>query len=113
MLKSLDMTKLGRTDFIPHAIIRKPISYFENKGFSFVRDADNLDVYEGAAFLLDGLLFALKHYPGYPENTTTVYLTRDLGEDVPKITASIRAILRALDLSPDALAWERRDNPDY
>lgn len=111
MLRALNFIEFEKTDFIPHAIIRKPVSFFENQGYRFVHDADALDKYEGAAFALDGLLFALMHHQGYPENTTTVYLTREFGEDLSKITSSIRDILAALDLSPDSLEWERKNEP--
>lgn len=112
MLKTLNFAEVGKTDLIPQAIIQKPISYFERQGIRFVHDYDNLDAFEGAAFLLDGLRFALMHHKGYPDNTTTVYLSRDFGEDVSKITASIRDILNALHLSTEELVWERKNAPD-
>jgi hypothetical protein len=112
MLKALNFSEFGKSDLIPQAIIRKPISYFENQGFGFVRDNDALDVFDGAAFLLDGLSFALIHHRGYPDDETAVCLTRDFGHDIEKITASIRRILAALNLSSESLVWERKNDPD-
>jgi len=112
MLKPLNFVELNKIDLIPQAIIGQPVSYFEKQGIGFVHDSDALDVFEGAAFLLDGLRFALTHHQGYPANTTTVCLPRDFGEDVEKITASIRVILSALHLSSESLVWERKDNPE-
>ncbi|HKV56238.1 MAG TPA: hypothetical protein VJN94_16515 [Candidatus Binataceae bacterium] len=112
MLTPLDFRELGKSDLIPHAVIRKPVSYFAKQGARLVHDSDALDSFEGAAFALDGTLFALMSRPGYPPDTTTVYLTRDFGENVEKITALIRSILKALELAPDALVWERQQDPD-
>jgi hypothetical protein len=75
-------------------------------------DNDALDFFEGAAFLLDDVRFALMHHRGNPEDETTVYLTRDLGHDVEKITKSIRRILAALELPSESLVWERQNDPD-
>jgi hypothetical protein len=112
MLKAVDYREFSKTDMIPHAIIGKPVSYFEKQGIHFVHDHDALDVFEGAGFFLDGLKFALRHYRGYPADTTTVYLPRSFGFDVDKITITVRHILAALDLSLDTLRWERKDNPE-
>ncbi|MBF6560208.1 MAG: hypothetical protein IVW56_07965 [Candidatus Binataceae bacterium] len=112
MLKFLKFAELNQIDLIPQAVIKKPISFFEKQGIGFVHDNDTLDVFDGAAFLLDDLRFALMHHAGYPADTTTVYLPRDFGEDVEKITASIRVILSALQLSAESLVWERKDTPE-
>ena len=113
MLKSLKFSELGKGGLIPQAIIRKPISYFAKQGFDLVHDNDALDVFEGSAFLLDGSLrFALMHHRGEPDNETTVYLTRDFGDDMSKITSSIRRILIALELPSRSLVWERQNDPD-
>jgi len=112
MLKPLNFVEFNKVDLIPQAIIRKPVSHFKREGISFVRDHDALDAFEGAAFLLDGMPFALMHHRGYPNDTTTVCFPRAFGEDIEKITASIRTILSALNLSSDSLVWERKDNPD-
>jgi hypothetical protein len=113
MLRPLKFDELGKSDLIPQAIIRKPISYFAEQGFELVRDNDALDSFEGTAFSLDGgLRFALMHHRGNPADETTVYLTRDFGHDISKITASIRRILAALELPSESLVWERRNDPD-
>jgi hypothetical protein len=113
MLRPLNFGEFGKSDLIPQAIIGKPISYFANQGFQVVHDNDALDVFEGVALLLDGLPFALIHHRGNPYNETTVYLTRDFGHDVDRITTSIRHILEALNLPFESLIWERKNNPDF
>ncbi|MGA2409261.1 MAG: hypothetical protein ABSG46_02590 [Candidatus Binataceae bacterium] len=113
MLKTLEFRELGKTDLIPQAIIRKPITYFERQAGTLVRDCDALDFFEGAAFALeDGLPFALIHHRGNPADETTLYLTRDCGRDTGGITNSIRRILRALQLTDDSLVWERQNGPE-
>jgi hypothetical protein len=112
VLKPLDIRELGKKDLIPQAIIRKPVAYFEGQGFGFVHDYDALDFFQGAAFLLDDLPFALIHHRGCPDNETTIYLTRDFSEDVGTITDSIRHILAALRLPSNSLVWERKDDPE-
>jgi hypothetical protein len=114
MLRTLNLRELGRSDLLPQAIIRKPVAYFESRGYRFERDSDALDEFQGAAFALDdGLRFALIHHQGHPADETTIYLTRGDGNgDVTKITSLVRAVLEALNLPPEALVWERKDNPN-
>lgn len=112
MLKAISLSQLGKIDLIPQAILRKPVSYFEKKGIHFVKGEDELDTYEGAAFVLDNnVRFALKHHPGYPEDTTTIYLAKSI-QDIRQITALIQKIIEALQLSRDAIEWQRSDNPE-
>ena len=113
MLTPLKFSELGKSDLIPQAIIRKPISYFEKEGRGyFVHDHDALDVFDGVAFLLDGLPFALMHHRGSPADETTVYLTRDSTADIDTLTDSIRHILAALQLPSESLVWQRKDDPE-
>ena len=113
MLRPLKFGELGKSDLIPQAIIRRPISFFEKQGYGLVRDNDALDFLEGTAFSLDdSLRFALMLHRGNPADETTVYLTRDFGHDIGEITASIRRILAALELPVESLVWERQNDPD-
>ncbi|MBV8359387.1 MAG: hypothetical protein JO189_15840 [Deltaproteobacteria bacterium] len=112
MLRPLNFGELSKRDLIPQAIIDKPMSYFAKQGFALVHDSDALDSFEGIALLLDDLPFALIHHRGNPNNETTVYLTRDFGHNIDKISASIRDILVALNISSESLIWERRNDPD-
>jgi predicted enzyme related to lactoylglutathione lyase len=104
--------EFGQIEWIPQAIIKRPISYFENQfGFKFDRGSDDLDEYEEAIFSLDGLPIALMHYRGYPPETTTVYLPFGF-HDIARILQVIGAIAKELELPPDAIFWQRSDNPD-
>jgi hypothetical protein len=113
MLKPLDFEKFSKNDLIPQAIIRRPLSYFQERGLGFTHNQDDLDELDAAAFSLDDkLFFALMHHRGYPKDTTELCLTRSFGENLDNISAAIRAILAQFQLEPDALEWERRMDPD-
>ncbi len=112
MLRPVPPNEFGSIEWIPQAIISRPVSYFERHfGYQFVQGSDDLDDYEEATFLLNGLPVALMHYRGYPKDTTTVYLPFGL-RDVAQILQVIGAIAKALALPPDAISWQRSDNPN-
>lgn len=111
MLRAVSPDKFGSLEWIPQAIINRPVSYFENQlGFKFNLGSDDLDEYQEAIFSLDGLPVALMHYRGYPDNTTTVYLPFDF-RDVARILQVIGALAKELALPPDAISWQRSNNP--
>jgi hypothetical protein len=113
MLRRVSFSEVSKLDLIPQAIISRPLSYFKEKFMvEIVQGKDDLDVFEGAAMVVDDRLpFALKHYPGYPDNTTTIYLTHEL-TDIQEITRIIRMIVRELGLPKEAVSWQRSDNPE-
>ena len=112
MLYPISLSELGKVDLVPQAILNKPVSYFEKRGIHFVKGEDELDTYEGAAFLLDNnVRFALKHHPGYPDDTTTVCLAKSI-HDLQQITKLVRKIVEALELSLAVIQWQRSDNPE-
>ena len=110
MLRSISLSELGKVDLVPQAILSRPVSYFEKRGVHFVKGEDELDTYEGAAFLLDNnVRFALKHHPGYPDDTTTVYLAKSI-DDLHEITKLVQKIVKAFELSLAVIQWQRSDN---
>lgn len=113
MLRPIEIKELGNIELIPQAIIKKPISYFDGRfGIHVVSDHDDLDAYQGAALSLNGELpFALKHYSGFPPDTTTIYLSGEF-RDVQQITGIIAKILSELGLPSSAIFWQRADNPN-
>ncbi len=113
MLRPIKIRDLSNIDLIPQAIIKKPISYFDGRfGIHVVDDHDDFDAYQGAALSLNGeLRFALKHYAGYPSETTTIYLSREF-KDVEEITRIVTKIIHALQLPASAISWQRADDPD-
>jgi hypothetical protein len=113
MLRPIPLKDLDQIDLVPHAVIRKPVSYFQKLlGVKFFKLHDELDAYEGAAFSLDdGLPLALRHYHGHPADTTTVYLAREL-RDIGEISRIIARIVEDLKLPRTAVDWQRSDNPD-
>jgi hypothetical protein len=113
MLQPIEISELSDIDLVPQATIKKPISYFDGRfGIRVINDHDDLDTFQGAALSLNGeLRFALRHYRGYPPDTTTIYLSRELS-DLAEITRTVAKILRELELPSSAVAWQRADNPD-
>ncbi len=98
-------------DLVPQAILSLPISYFANRYGEFRELEDDFDRYEGAEFALgSGLRFSLRRYKGYPEDTTTIYLSSEV-QDVAKISEVIGVLLKELELQPRDLAWQRSDEP--
>lgn len=113
MLRPIALKDLDKVDLVPQAILSRPISFFQSRGIMFVQGYDDLDAYLGAALSLnDELPFALKHYRGYPDDTTTVYLPGNV-ENVDEITRIVQRIVTALELSRDAISWQRADNPEF
>jgi hypothetical protein len=90
----------GGNQLLPQAIIARPISYFRDAlGIRISKSIDDFDEFEGAALRLNGELpFALKHYAGYPDETTTIYLPCTI-RDVAQITTMIRRITKELHIA--------------
>lgn len=113
MLTPVSPSDLGE-EMIPQAIIGRPTSHFETAlETKFVKGHDDLDEYYIAAFRIEsqGLVFALKHYPGYPENTTTVYLPERI-RTLETITYIIGVIAHELRVPREWIIWQRADGPD-
>jgi hypothetical protein len=113
MFKQIPLEELAGTELLPQAIIARPISYFSDTlGIQISKSADDFDEFEGAALRLNGeLSFALKHYAGYPDETTTIYLPYTI-RDVAQITAAIRRIAKELHIASVWIAWQRMDDPN-
>ena len=96
-------------DFVPHAVIARPISYFRDQLDGFRRDYDDLDYYEGSTFILDGKIpIALRHYDGHPPETVTIYLDGRI-RDRRQISDILRRIVEELRVE-DAVKWQRDDD---
>jgi hypothetical protein len=105
MLRQVSFDELGPVDFIPQAVVRRPVTHFSQRlGFKFEKDSDDLDDYESAFFKLDDRVpFALVHYRGNPDDTTTIYFER--GTDQQEVPEIVRDILRDFDLSIATIVW--------
>lgn len=97
---------------IPQAIFAQPVVFFENRhAIHFVEGHDDLDSYLGALLSLnDSLPFALRHYPGHPANTTTLYLAKEIS-GIEEISRIVEAIAKELGIPRDGIQWQRSDNP--
>ena len=113
MLRAIPAGQFGAIEWIPQAIINRPVSYFESRfGFKFISGSDDLDEYQEATLSLDGLPVALMHYHGYPDDTTTVYLPFGFN-NVAGILRVIGAIAKEFALPPDAVSWQRADELSF
>ncbi len=113
MFQQIPLEELAGTELLAQAIIARPISYFSDAlGIQIAKGVDDFDEFEGAALRLNGNLpFALKHYAGHPDETTTIYLPYTIN-DVAQITAIIRRIAEELHIAHIWIAWQRMDNPN-
>jgi hypothetical protein len=99
-------------EVVPQAIINRAVFDVVGKYSDVMKDSDDFDHFEGASFKLNSNLeIAVRHYQGYPENTSTIYIDRKI-QKVEEISALIRVILKEFDLPEDALCWERAKNPE-
>jgi hypothetical protein len=103
-----------KMDFIPHAVLSVPISYLAKlMDTQTERGEDDLDQYIGLGAQSEEFgPFAIMHYRGYPKDTSTIYLPREFPDDVEKVTQAVHWIVRQLNLKPQVVSWERKDNPD-
>lgn len=113
MFRQLSLESIAGIELVPQAIVARPISYFEKSlGIRFIKNRDDLDEFDGAALLInDKLHLALKHYPGYPNDTTTIYLPYEIS-DLAQITEVIRFVADELHISSAWIVWQRSDDPD-
>jgi hypothetical protein len=77
------LKKSDKIEWIPQAIIRKPVSYFQKRlGLKFVEDSDNLDYFEGTLpARIGNRSFVLRHYRGFPSDVVGIYLPHDLTDE--------------------------------
>lgn len=100
---------MQRAEFVPQAIFDRPVSYFaEVLEVKVSEGHDDLDYYQGAAFLLDEFIpAAVMHYRGHPTGTTTLYLPFEVAD--PKlISAIVNMVVRAFDIPAGAVFWQRQ-----
>lgn len=114
MLQAISLEEaLQRWQFVPQAIISKPITFFaDHAGANVVSGHDELDEYDGLAFALSGVPFLAMHHRGHPPDTTTIYLQREVSA-IEDITALVASIIARFDVPQSALKWQRKDNPDF
>jgi hypothetical protein len=113
MSKPVALSALAGTEFVPQAIINWPISRFAEQLHVLVnREHDDFDEYEAVAILTDGgVPVTLKHYAGYPPNTTTIYLPNSFTSLV-QISELIATVVGELDVPRSSIVWQRANNPE-
>ena len=99
-------------DVVPQAIVNLSVEKIIGERANVSMGYDELDLFTGATFKLDHTIeIAVRHYQGHPKDTTTIYIDSREG-NVERITELVHQILRELQVPPEALRWQRRDNPD-
>jgi hypothetical protein len=112
MLKPVPSSLVAGHEFIPQAIIDRPLSYFvERFNLPITKGEDDLDTFESAALEVNGLVFELKRYAGYPENSTTIYLPYHINK-IEEISQLVGVIAGELNVPNQWIVWQRRDNPE-
>lgn len=107
MIARMDPQTRERYEFVPQAILKRPPSFFWEKGISFRTDTDDLNDYQVAELSLNGdIPFALMRHEGTPSDETEVYLPDSIPlQEIPHV---IGRILRELDLAFTAVKWQRQ-----
>jgi hypothetical protein len=100
--------EFGKIEWVPHAIIGKPVSYFEKRlGLKFIEDYDNLDYFEGTLPTRIGTRsYVLRHYRGFPSDAVGVYLPYDLTDET-EICRLVDRIVVKLEVPNSAISWRR------
>jgi len=109
MIKPFPLSKMvGEHAFVPQALIARPIwDLAKRLGADLETGFDELDKYQGAGAILDNSIpFAVMHYQGHPDDTSTIYLRLEL-EDVHIIAKIISMIVSELQLPAEAIKWQR------
>ena len=103
---------IHEVEFVPQAILAETVGDVAKRvGWKVESGTDDFDEYSGAAARIDGLPFALMHYRGHPEDTSTIYLPFDI-RDIDEITAIVARIVAELKLPASAITWQRKDDPE-
>jgi hypothetical protein len=113
MIKPVPLSQLDGQELIPQAIINRPTSHFASQfKIPFTSGHDDFAFFEAAAVQLnDDIVFELKRYVGYPENTTTIYLPYNI-RDIEYVSRLIGIIADELHIPMNWISWQRRDNPE-
>jgi hypothetical protein len=102
---------LNSDEFIPQAIVNRPVHAFTHAPANVVSGADDFDEYTGLGFFAGNVPFAVMHYKGHPARTSTIYLPQSV-RDVRKVSYLLRKIFAHFDLPSSSVIWQRRDSPD-
>jgi hypothetical protein len=102
---------LKNSEFIPQAIVRRPVDAFARPGADVFSGTDDLDEYRGVGFLFGNVAFTIMHYKGHPADTSTIYLPPDI-RDLQAINKVLRAIFSHFKVRDGDIAWQRKDSVD-
>jgi len=113
MYHQISLTDLSGTELIPQAIIERSAAVLADYlRIKLDTGHDELDEFEAASLTIDrGPSFMLKHYHGYPIDTTAIYLSHEISK-LDQISDAIRLIADALRIPNSSIVWQRADDPD-
>ena len=100
MFTPLSDEQIREARLAPAATISVTTEYFKRFGVSFVRDQDELDSFDFAAFVVDGRAFGLLHYDHSPNPDMTLLLPE--GTDVEW---AVSMLTQAFSLPAHAFLW--------
>ena len=101
---------LKRTEFVPQAVIAEDVEELARRNNLKIESGkDDFDKYTGAGALSDvlNMYFALMHYAGHPDRTTSIYLPFHV-QDVTMITKAVTHITQELGVA-SLIKWQRKD----
>jgi hypothetical protein len=91
---------LADANFVPRALLLRPIGYFIGQGYRFEAGTDDLDDYKSAFFELEGgVRFGLISYRGNPQDSITLYFDENVGDT----RELVKRVLSAFKLPPNAV----------
>jgi hypothetical protein len=114
MIKPFPLEKLmAIKELIPQAVLAVSIwEIAKQYNFEIEKGQDDLDYYIGIGGMSEfGYPFAVMHYRGYPENTSTIYLPKDF-DNLDEITKAVHSIAADLKIQDKFFIWERKNDPD-
>ncbi len=107
MITAIDPLSIAGLNFAPAAELAVSIDWFKARGFTFSKDADDLDEYEMAAFALEsGQRILLLHYVNAPSRFVTLMLSDERHRD---LATALRAAAAALELPMSKVHWAGND----
>jgi len=96
---------------VPHATLNASVSTLAAVGGGeVVRSADADGGYEGVAYALGSLPFAVIRRDGRQTETSAIYLPGNVTSP-PEIMRAISKIAKSFGLSPSAIQWQSKDWP--
>ena len=107
MIKAIHPEETFGTDFSPVAEITAPVQFFKKRGLKFAREADDLDVYEYSAFMVEGCgMMVLQHYLNIGDGNVNLLLA-DNFEGLSDLAQTLKNVAEELGLPAEVFHWRQ------